>query len=118
MARTPTKTSLREAVRQAMDVLGLDASPTDIHNHLLEKRGLDISPNMISSYKSGIRKEAGLKGRRRKKRKKQRAAAEAAAPAAAPVSDGISLKELRALKDMAVRLGAGRFREVVEFICP
>jgi hypothetical protein len=122
MARTQTKPSMREAVRQAMGVLGMDALPADLHNHLKEKMGLDISPNMISSYKSSLRREAGLKGLRKKKKKKQRATAVAAAPAgqpsAAPVSDGITLKELRALKDMAVRLGAGRFREVVEFLCP
>ncbi len=120
MARTKTKPNQMEAVRQAMGVLGMDASPTAIHEHLKSEMGVDVSPNMISSYKSTIRKKAGIKGRRRKKR---RAAAQdaASAPAAAVLvspADGVSIKELRALKEMADRLGAGRFREVVEFICP
>jgi hypothetical protein len=119
MARTKAKPNQMEAVRQAMGVLGMDASPTAIHEHLKREMKLDVSPNQISSYKSTIRKKAGLKGRRRKK--KGRLPVEAVAPAsppAAPEADGISIKELRALKTMAERLGAGRFREVVEFICP
>ncbi len=119
MARTKSKPNLMEAVRQAMGVLGMDASPTLIHDHLKKEMNLDVSPNMISSYKSTIRRQAGLKGRRGKKRRG--AKVEAAVPVsvpAAPAADGVSIKELRALKEVAVRLGADRFREVVEFICP
>jgi hypothetical protein len=119
MARTKAKSNQMEAVRQAMGVRGMDASPTDLHDYILREMNLDISPNKISSYKSSIRKKAGLKGRRRKKR--GRKPAEAAVPAALPaepVSDGVSIKELRALKLVADRLGADRFREVVEFVCP
>jgi hypothetical protein len=100
-----------------MDVRGMDASPTDLHDYILQEMRLDVSPNKISSYKSSIRKKAGLEGRRKKK---GRAPAEAAVPAsvpAAPASEGVSIKELRALKVVADRLGTERFREVVEFLC-
>jgi hypothetical protein len=113
------KVNQMDAVRQAMGVLGMKASPRDIQAHLKEKMGLDMSANMISSYKSSIRKKAGLRSLRGR-RKKGRAPAEAA-PAERPAAhsgEGISIKDLRALKDLATRLGAGRFREVVEFICP
>ncbi len=97
----------------------MTASPRDIQAHLREKMGLEMSANMISSYKSSIRKKAGLR-RLRGGRKKGRAPAEAAA-VERPVAlsgEAISIKDLRTLKDLASRLGAGRFREVVEFICP
>ena len=58
----------------------MDASPTDIREHLLREMNLDMSANMISSYKSSIRKKAGLKGRRRKKNHRAPVEAVAAAP--------------------------------------
>jgi hypothetical protein len=77
--------------------------------------GLEMSAKMISSYKSSIRRKGGLP--RLRGRKKRRLPAEAAA--AAPNGDGaISIKDLRTLKDLAVRLGPGRFRELVDFVCP
>ncbi len=113
------KVNQMDAVRQALATLGMTASPRDIQAHLREKMGLEMSANMISSYKSSIRKKAGLR-RLRGGRKKGRAPAEAAA-VERPVAlsgEAISIKDLRTLKDLASRLGAGRFREVVEFICP
>ena len=111
------KVNQMEAVRQALGVLGMKAAPKEIQAHLKEQMGLDMSANMISSYKSSIRKKAGLRGRRGR-RKKAPETAEAIPAAPVPSGDGISIKDLRALKDLADRLGAGRFREVVGFICP
>jgi hypothetical protein len=110
------RTNKRQAVRDAMDVLGMDASPGDIHDHL-KKAGLDLSTNMISSYKSQIRSKAGLKGRRRRRKGGRRPQAEAAAPAAPRAAgDGISIKDLRTLREMAERLGAHRFKELLEVL--
>jgi hypothetical protein len=110
------RTNKRQAVRDAMDVLGMDAPPGDIRDHL-KKAGLDMSTNMISSYKSQIRSKAGLKSKRRRRKGGRRPKVEVAAVAAprAP-SDSISIKDLRTLREMADRLGAHRFKELFEVL--
>src|SRR6516162_9117509 len=57
-----------EAVRRAMDELSFDASPSDIQKYIKSNFDVDMSANMISSYKSTLRSKAGLTGRRKKKR--------------------------------------------------
>jgi hypothetical protein len=109
-AKGGARVNKRRAVRAALEVLGMDASPGDIQAHLKKGGGPDLSTNMISSYKSQIRREAGLEGKRR-----GRGAGAAATPRAA--GDGISLEDLRTLKAMAARLGARRLKDLFEILC-
>jgi hypothetical protein len=110
------KVNQMDAVRQAMGVLGMKASTRDIQAHIKEQLGFEMSPNLISNYKSSIRKKEGLPSLRGRRKKRRRAVE--AAPTPQPSGEGISIKDLRALKELASRLGPGRFREVVEFFCP
>jgi hypothetical protein len=108
-----------EAMRQVVEAIGIDAAISDIQKELRDKFGHDMDANMVSSYRSTLRRkmESGG-GKTRKRRKKRRgkkvAEAVAAAPAAAKPDD--LLKDLRVMKDMATRLGAKRFRDLVGFI--
>jgi len=50
--------SKRKMVKEAMEKLG-DAGPGEIHKYIKDSYGTDMTTAMISSYKSGLKKEAG-----------------------------------------------------------
>ena len=104
-----------ELVRQALATLGKDALPGDIAKHLKEQANLEMSPGMISNYKSYILKKQG-QSPRLKGRKRGRPTAAEGAPAIKSSSDDISLKDIRTLRDMSQRLGRSRLRELVELL--
>ena len=111
------KSNKMEAVRQAMNSLGYDASPSEIQRHIKDNFGVDMSANMISSYKSTLRSKAGLVGRR-KKRGRPRKVAAGATSVAAPVSshDAVLWKDIRTIKDIAGRMGKKGLRDLVELL--
>lgn len=106
-----------EAVRQAMNGLGNDALPQAIHQYILDNFGFDMNVNMISSYKSSIRKKNGVGGRRRKRGRprKMEGATTTAAPAAV-AHDAVLWKDIRTIKDIAGRVGKRGLRELVELL--
>jgi hypothetical protein len=110
----PSKNKM-EAVRRAMDALSYDASPSEIQKYIKDNFDVDMNPNMISSYKSTLRSKAGLVGRRKKRGRPRKLAA---ANATAPVSfhDAVPWKDLRTIKDIAVRLGKKGLRDLVELL--
>ena len=98
-----------EAVRRALAALGVEARPPDIGAYVREHFGKVIPPNHISSYKSTLTRKA---------RKPVRARVAAAADGRhASVTDGLSVKDIRAVKELANRIGVARFRELVEVLC-
>ena len=94
-----------EAVRRALNVLGPKARPPEIGAYVQQHFGRVIPPNHISSYKSTLTKKARKPGRPR--------AADGRADSA---SDILTLKDLRAIKELANRIGVARFRELVEVL--
>jgi hypothetical protein len=105
-----------EAVRQAMEALGYEAQPLEIQKHIKDHFGLDMGANMISSYKSSLRKKAGFKGRRKKRGRPKKSEAASAAPAAPSFHDAVPWKDLRTIKDIAGRIGKKGLRELVELL--
>jgi hypothetical protein len=110
------RTNKMEAVRQAMEALGYDAQPQAIQTHIKDNYGVDIGTNMISSYKSSLRKKAGLKGRRKKRGRPKKSETVAAAPAAPSFHDAVPWKDLRTIKDIAGRIGKKGLRELVDLL--
>jgi hypothetical protein len=104
-----------EAVRQAMESLGNDAQPTEIQSFVKEKFGQEMTANMVSSYKSSVRKKLGLKGRRRKRGRPRKGEGAPAVPATTS-HDAVAWKDLRTIRDMAGRLGKKGLRELVELL--
>jgi hypothetical protein len=104
-AESSGSVSKREMVRQAIDALGRTARPRQIHGYIREHFHLEMGRNHISSYKSQILKEG-----------KPTARAPAAGAPAARVSDGISLKDIRALMELADRIGPAKMRSLVELL--
>jgi hypothetical protein len=109
------RVSKMDLVRQALATLGNDASGSEIAKHLKEQANVEMSANMASNYKSTILKKQG-QSPRRKKGKRGRPAGTEAAPATRSSSEDISLKDIRALRDMSQRLGRSRLRELVELL--
>jgi ribosomal protein L19E len=110
------KTNKMEAVRQALDTLSYDAQPLDIQKFVKDNFNQDMTANMVSSYKSSLRRKAGLKGRRRKRGRSERGETASAAPIAATFHDGVHWKDIRAVKDIAGRIGVKGLRELVELL--
>jgi hypothetical protein len=101
-----------DAVRRALDELGKDAMPKDIQRHIQERYGIAMTPEHVSTYKSSLlRKRKGRRGRRPKGE-----GAPAPASSAARREATISLRDLRALKELADRIGGTRLREIAELV--
>jgi len=109
--------SKMEAMRQTLGTLGKDAKPKDIDGHLKSTFGITMSSAMISNYK-GLALKGGKKKRGRKPGQK---AASASAPAstASTSSHGrssYSIHDIRAVQELAGRLGAKKLKELAEVL--
>jgi hypothetical protein len=104
-----------EAVRQAMDSEGYDASPLAIQKFIKQNFDVDMSANMISSYKSTLRAKKGLAGRRKKRGRPKKNSTAAVAPVVSS-HDSVPWKDLRTIKDIAGRIGKKNLRELVEWL--
>src|SRR5437660_1560452 len=107
-----TAANKMDAVRQALGELGRDAQPADIQGFLKARFGLDMKANMISSYKSSLLRKGAKRGRPGRKPKGE------GAPASPPArgAGAISLRDLRALKELADRIGGTKLRELAELV--
>jgi hypothetical protein len=112
-----------EGVRRALAELGKDAKPLRIRDHLKQRFNIDISPDVVSTYKKELaRRAAKAKGTAKPKGKP--AAPEAAAgakplPTAAPKAQagkGISLGDIQAVKALVGRVGAEQLRSLVDLL--
>ncbi|HWG41488.1 MAG TPA: hypothetical protein VN688_01795 [Gemmataceae bacterium] len=110
------KTNKMAAVRLAMDSLGYEAPPLDIQQFVKDNFGQDIPSNMVSSYKSNIRKEAGLKSKRKKRGRPRKDEPATAVAATASSHDAVPWKDIRTIKDIAGRIGKKGLRELVELL--
>jgi hypothetical protein len=108
------KVSKMELVRQALQKLGNDAKPLAIREHIQDSHGVEISVDVASNYKGLIlRKRAGRgAGPGGPSRLTQRPAAPAPVVSAAVVAGGISLDDIRAVKGLVDRIGAGKVQEL------
>lgn len=109
-----------DCVRQALAELGDNAQPKDIQDFLLRKFDLDMNSKMVSTYKGTI-----LKNPARKSGIIRRPAARVSSPAPAPpkaspkvggTNGGISVEDIRALKELPGRIGADNVRELAEVL--
>lgn len=106
--------SKMEAMRQVFDAYGSEIKPLEIQGHLKKQFGIDMSTTVISSYKTTITsKKKGKKGK-----KKAAATTETPKASPAPVSraGGITLDDIRAVKELANRIGADKVRQLAEVL--
>jgi hypothetical protein len=109
--------SKMDAMRQTLETLGKDTMPKVIGDYLKTTYAIEMSPNVISTYKGLV-----LKGGKKKKkgRKAGKTAAEGASPAASTSSSGkiggFSIDDIRAVQELAGRLGARKLQELAEVL--
>jgi hypothetical protein len=98
-------TNKAEAVRRALAALGGHATPTEVQEYIKTRFDVDMTTKVISVYKS--------------KMAKKKPAARRKMPAEQPsagLTDAISLRDLRALKELKARHGLSRLRELLELV--
>lgn len=108
--------SKMEAMRQTLGTLGNDAKPKDIDAHLKSTFNITMSSAMISNYKG-----LALKGGKKKRGRKPGQQAAPAAASTAPTSShgkisGYSIDDIRAVQELAGRLGARKLQELAEVL--
>ncbi|MFO0850588.1 MAG: hypothetical protein U0871_18830 [Gemmataceae bacterium] len=93
--------SKMDMVRQAIDVLGADAKPKQLQQHIKGEHGVEIGTTMISSYKSSIgRKQGGAIGGGR--------------GIAGDATVGV--RDLSALRDLIDRVGAPQLQALIKVL--
>ena len=128
---TPASMSKKEAVRRAMNTLGMDAGRQDILKHVKEQFGVDMTIDHVSTYRADIRRKKGKKGRPKaakakvaaptaKKTETTPAAAQTTAPKTAPVAgkrtEGISASDLQKLKDLLARNRPDELKAIMDVL--
>lgn len=102
----------KEAVRQALSALGMDAPRAELHKFIKEHFDLDVTPNHISSCKGEIQRA----------KKPKKAATAAKAPAAKQeqpkpsVTHSIRLDDIESVKNLVDRVGADSLRKLIAML--
>ena len=96
------KLTQKEMVRAAIEDLGWDAKPLPMQGLIKEKFNTDLPANIISNYKSVLKREG--------------ATASTAGPAGAKRGRkaGAQFADLEAVRGLVTRLGAAQVKELVE----
>jgi hypothetical protein len=106
-----------QCVREALAELGDDAQPKDIQDLLKRKFGLDMNTKFISTYKGTILREAAKKGVAvRQPSTNVSAPAPKATAKAAAMNGGISVEDIRAVKGLVEKIGAGAVKELADVL--
>ena len=95
------KTTQKEMVRTALDDRGWTTPPVELQSFIKERFHVELPTNIISNYKSVIKKELG----------------EAGAGGPKPggrAGAGMKLADLEAVQGLVTRLGADQVRKLVE----
>jgi hypothetical protein len=105
-----------QAVKQAFARLGSDAKPAAVIDYVKKTHGLDVSPQTVSNLKALQAKRPATAKRRGRPPKEQakRAPAHKATPAKS--TGGISLDDIRAVKELAARIGAEKLAQLAEVL--
>jgi len=98
--------SKMEGVRRALAHLGNEASNKDIRELLKSRFAIDMDTSRISNYKSSLKAAAKIAAIR----KPDKPAVEATA------TSGITLDDIRAVKEVIDKVGAEKVRQLAEVL--
>jgi hypothetical protein len=90
------KPSQKQLVQSALDDLGRSAMPQALHEHIKTKFGVELPPNIISNYKSQIKRENGGSGRGRRTE--------------------LKIEDFETVRGLVQRLGADQVQRLVEVV--
>ena len=114
-----------DAVKRALTTLGRKAKPTQIRAWVRSQFGMDLSNDLISTYKGEILHKKGGKGKKTAAAKKEQtgatakpapAAKAALRPAAGKATAAISLDDLRVVKGLLARVGADGLKGAIDLL--
>ena len=109
-----------EMVRQAQTELGKGAMPLQIRAFVKERFGTEMNTNLISYYKKRLAGKGKKKrpGKRAGGQPRQQPAGEPVGQTKAPAAgrSGISLDDLRLVKDLVGRVGAEQLRGLIDLL--
>jgi hypothetical protein len=120
----PPKTKM-DAVKRALTKLGRKAKPTQIRAWVKAQFGMDLSNDLISTYKGEILHKKGGKGKKKAAARKEQerttakpasAAKAALRPAAGKATAAISLDDLRVVKQLLARVGADGLKGAIDLL--
>jgi hypothetical protein len=92
------KPSQMSMVRSAMEEIGNDAKPLTMQAHIKSKFGAELPANIISNYKSQIKRKNGASGPGRGRRA------------------GLQVEDFEAIRSLVKRLGADQVKRMVEVV--
>ena len=95
------KISKRKMVEQAMGELP-DGKPGELRDFISKAHGVDISPQMISSYRSNLKRGTGT----------------SAGPgrAALPPDATVGIRDLQTIRDLITRVGPAQLQALVRML--
>jgi hypothetical protein len=95
------KVSQRAMVQAALNHCGSDAKPGEMKSYIMENFKADLAPNIISNYKSQIKREgqlpSGTGGRKSK-------------------GGSLEFEDLKMIRKLIQRLGAEQVKELVDVV--
>jgi hypothetical protein len=119
------KVNKMQAVRDVISKHGKDTMPTEIVKLVKDEHGVTMNADMASTYKSSALKHLGLGGVRkgkpgrkpgRKPGPKPALAANGAKTSPKASGGAISLADIKAVKELAAKLGADKVRQLAEVL--
>ena len=118
-AATSGGISKMEAVRQAVTKLGQSATRSEIQRFVKEQLNIDMSPDVISTYKADLARKARKRRKAAKPAAAKAAARAKAAPKPAPRTNGksgIGLADLQTVKTLVHRIGAADLKSLIDVL--
>ncbi len=106
------KVNKMQRVRDAIAELGTDAQPKDIQGFLKRRFNLEMNTKFISTYKGSILREAAKKGGGVRQPAATAPAPAKASPKVGVTNGTISVEDIRAVKTLVDRIGAGAVKEL------
>jgi hypothetical protein len=107
---TVPKINKMDCAREAVSELGPEARAKDISAYILKTHGFEMSEKMASTYRATILRK-GLHSP-----KKKSPATNRSATGAIMTSGGMDLEEIRAVKELADRLGAAKVLSLLDVL--
>jgi hypothetical protein len=92
------KVSQAAMVRAALEALGTDAKPLEMQALIKEKFGVELPANIISNYKSQIKRKSGMSGPGHGRR------------------GGLQVEDFETVRGLVQRLGADQVRRIVAVV--
>lgn len=98
------KPSQKLMVKMALQDAGGDAKPIELQGIIKDKFNVELAPNIISNYKSVLKREANGDEADRPRRGRR------------PASGGIQIEDFEAVRHLVRRLGADQVKRLVDVV--